>query len=96
MLLVEVTHIEHQEIGNIGGALDLPATHEIALDHTLAKLNRGFQLGSPAYTDTGNQPLQFGSADGVEAAQPAGGDQQPLGGLQARHPGDDGQQFGIG
>jgi hypothetical protein len=69
---------------------------QVASHHALAKLNRSFQLGGPTYTDTGNEPLQFGSADRVEAAQPAGRNQQPLCSLQAWHAGDDRQQLGIG
>src|SRR5436190_14190493 len=82
--------------GYFVGGFHLPTLQQVTSHDALPKLNRSFELCGPAFADTGNEPLQFGCADRVEAAQPTSRNQQSLCGLKALNAGDDRQQFGIG
>jgi hypothetical protein len=96
MFLIQVTHLQHQQVGDISRTLDLPAGQSIAACDARSKFDCSLKLGGAADADAGDELLQLDRAECLKTTQPASRDQQPLSGLQARHTSDDGQKFSIG
>jgi len=53
VLLVQMAHLQHEQIDNIGRTPDLPPHALVAHQHALPKLDRGFELRSAGNADAG-------------------------------------------
>ena len=68
MFLIQVAHLQQQQIGDIGRTLDLPARQSIAARDARPQFDRGFELGGPAGADASDELLQLGRAECEQAA----------------------------
>ena len=63
MFLIEVTHLQQQQVGDIGGTLDLPARQSVAACDARSKFDCSLKLGNAADADAGDELLQLDGAE---------------------------------
>ena len=80
-----MTHLQEEQIEDVGETPDLPAYHPVAACDPHPKLDCGLDLGDTAGADAGGALLQLDGAECEESMEPTSRDQQALSSFETRY-----------